>query len=89
MEPHKSTVVRVQSQEEYNELMEILEPQGFKWLCGSASSEKNYYTIFKDKTCILITKILSYHNYHYFLTTGMCNIISLSEFKENKSPKGK
>ena len=56
-------VINTKTQKEYSKLMEILEKKGYKWLSGDKLTEFNYWSVYKEDTCIYIEKTRISYSY--------------------------
>lgn len=56
-------IYHVKTQQSYDELMIELEEKGYKWLSGKKPTSKNYWIVYKEKSCINISsKYITFMN---------------------------
>ena len=56
-------IYNVKTREDYDELMVKLEEKGYKWLSGKKPTSKNYWIVYKEKSCINISsKYITFMN---------------------------
>ena len=56
-------IYNVKTREDYDELMVKLEEKGYKWLSGKKTTSKNYWIVYKEKSCINISsKYITFMN---------------------------
>ena len=56
-------VYHVETKEDYDALMIELEEKGCKWLSGHKPTSKNYWIVYKEKSCINISsKYITFMN---------------------------
>lgn len=79
----KKIAVNTKTQKEYDELMEILDKDGYSWVMGEKTTDHNFWSEHKNKTCIDVNDKdwVSYSNYQYFEEKNY-KILTLKEFKE-------
>lgn len=84
--PLKNTVVRVQTREEYNELMQLLEENGFKWASGDKpTTHEDYWNDLHSRTCIrIISREITFDSVAFEESKGT-KIITLKQLKEKFS----
>ncbi len=84
--PLKNTVVRVPTREEYNELMQLLEENGFKWASGDKpTTYGGYWNSFRDRTLIDISAKAIGYGFVSFGENTSTKIITLKQLKEKFS----
>jgi len=83
----KETVVNTLTQEAYLNLMRVYECGGWKWLSGNLPTQKNYWSTYKEKTCILVENKFGYENEKYCRESGR-EVLSTKKFydKQNITP---
>lgn len=54
-------IYNTKTQSDYDELMSDLESKGYKWISGRKPTSKDYWKVYKENTCILISyKYITY-----------------------------
>ena len=48
-------IYHVETQQSYNELMSELEEKGCKWLSRREPTSKNYWIVYEENSCIIIS----------------------------------
>lgn len=83
MKELKNTVVNTKTKAEYDELMRLLEDDGWKWSNGALPTWSNSWLADEKDTCIEVTKksLLYYDSKSYYQDEGY-KVITLDEFKE-------
>lgn len=82
IKPILNTVVNVESREEYDELMRLLEDSGFKWGNNKKPTDKNNFYYYGRDTCINISqRYLLYAGRGYYARSNR-TIITLKQLKE-------
>ena len=73
--------VNTKTQEEYDELMDILEKQGKIYINNSYAIKINYWVYYKENTVIKISNVVSIADNQYYSSETEV-IISLEEYKQ-------
>ena len=73
-------IYNVKTREDYDELMVKLEEKGYKWLSGKKPTSKNYWIVYKEKSCINISsKYITFMNIEQ--SKKQYSIIPIIEYK--------
>lgn len=80
LSPLPNTVVHLKTQAEYDEYMQMCEDAG--WVVFTI----NYWTSYKDKTCVLVDSDLLYSDRDWYKSGGY-TILTLPELKAKFAPK--
>ena len=78
-----NTVVHLLTQEEYDELMQIYEDAGWRWINGYKPTGFNGWCLHKENTCIRAYDKFAKCDIGYYKRKGV-DIITLDEFKKKQ-----
>lgn len=84
LKPKPKTVVNVKTQQEYYDLMDILQDNGWMWSTTKTPKDINLWGVYKTETCISIDdkKNMMYCDREYYIKKGY-SIVTL-DLIENK-----
>lgn len=81
---NEDVVIQIQTQEEYERVMQVLEELGYKWNGGELPTELNCWIIETRNFCIRIkSAVIGFFNVDYYISEGYA-IHQISDFEELK-----
>ena len=80
-ETTQNVVINTETKKEYDELMQILEDKGFRWLRGALPTSAPSRWFGKDSCINLVDTTITYSPSGWYKENGY-NIITFNEFKE-------